>query len=194
MRHVFRPDMTFLDIGANCGYYTALALSRMAGRGRIVAMEPHSASCKFLRRTVAANAAAIVTVIPKAAADRNAIMTLFTSNQNCGDNRLYANELSSESCPVETTTVDALLEELGIGIPKTHDLLKLWTLVIPHHGQLRSHRRGMKPLTDFAVVSRYPGANTNMRQTQSALRWAGKMREACRSLLGIPAPRRRKSP
>ena len=88
----------------------------------------------------------------------------------------------------------ALLEELAIGIPKTHDLVKLLTLVIPHHAQLRSHRRGMRPLTEFAVVSRYPGANANTLQAQSALRWTGRLREACWSLLGIPPLRRRKSP
>src|SRR3989442_15302 len=73
----------------------------------------------------------------------------------------------------------ALLEELGVTIPKTHDLEKLLGLLLPYHPQLRSHRRGMGPLTDFAVVSRYPGGHTSNRQAQAALRWAGRVRETC---------------
>src|ERR1700743_2415223 len=34
---VCRPGMTFLDIGANVGYYTALALACMQGQGKIIA-------------------------------------------------------------------------------------------------------------------------------------------------------------
>jgi hypothetical protein len=48
-------------------------------------------------------------------------------------------------------------------------------------------------MTDFAVDPRYPTVNTSKRQAQAALRWAKRVRTACRSLLGIK-PTRRKSP
>src|SRR5580704_1223481 len=37
---VLRPGMTFLDVGANLGYYTALAIARVGKQGKIVALEP----------------------------------------------------------------------------------------------------------------------------------------------------------
>ncbi len=46
-------------------------------------------------------------------------------------------------------------------------------------------------LSDFAVDVRYPGDNASKRQAVSALRWAGKVRAACRLLLGLRPPRRR---
>jgi hypothetical protein len=49
-------------------------------------------------------------------------------------------------------------------------------------------------LTDFAVDPRYPGSGTSKREAASALRWSGKVRDACRNLLGLRPPRRRGSP
>jgi HEPN domain-containing protein len=72
----------------------------------------------------------------------------------------------------------ALLEELAANIPKTHDLEKLLSLLIPHHASLRSQRRGTRFLTEFAVSPRYPGDNATKRDSQSALRWGHRLREA----------------
>jgi HEPN domain-containing protein len=85
----------------------------------------------------------------------------------------------------------ALLEELGLTIPHTHNLVALLTSLSPHHGSLRSLRRGLDFLTRFAVDTRYPGDSASKRQATAALRWARRVRGACRSLLGIK-PRRRK--
>jgi HEPN domain-containing protein len=89
----------------------------------------------------------------------------------------------------------ALLEELGLTIPRTHILRDLLALLLPHHGSLRSFQRGFKFLTRFAVDTRYPGDRASKRQAQAALRWATRVRIACRGLLGIrPRPRHKKSP
>lgn len=86
----------------------------------------------------------------------------------------------------------ALMEELGLTIPRTHNLIALLTLLSPHHGSLRSFRRGLDFLTRFAVDTRYPGDNASKRQATAARRWVRLVRTACRSLLGIKPPRRRK--
>jgi hypothetical protein len=48
---------------------------------------------------------------------------------------------------------------------------------------LRGLRRGLDFLTRYAVETRYPGKSVNKRQAMAALRWAGKVRDACRKLL-----------
>ena len=111
---VLRPGMTVVDIGANIGLYTALAVRGVGSAGRIVAVEADRESFTYLRQTVAANNAPNVTCVPKAAADHCGVMKLFVSKDNRGDNRLYENELCSDSYEVEVVTVDALLGELGI--------------------------------------------------------------------------------
>jgi HEPN domain-containing protein len=89
----------------------------------------------------------------------------------------------------------ALLQEFGLAIPRVHNLDDLLNLLLPLQSTLRRFRRGLVFLTDFAVDIRYPGRSASKRQAASALRWAGQVRDACRALLGVRPPRRRrKSP
>src|SRR5262249_5562554 len=91
--------------------------------------------------------------------------------------------------------LNALLEELTIAFSKTHNLEDLLGQLPPNFASLGRHRRGLQFLTQFAVDPRYPLLRTTKRQAMSALRWAGKVRDACRSGLGLsPLARRRKRP
>jgi FkbM family methyltransferase len=109
-----RPGTIFLDVGANVGYYTALAMQRLQSSGAIVAMEPDPESYSYLLKTVALNGEARVTCVRKAAASETGEAILFVSRDNRGDNRLYANDLSTDSLRVPAIAVDDLLAELGI--------------------------------------------------------------------------------
>ncbi len=121
-KSVCKPGMTFLDVGANVGLYTALALPRIGSTGRVVALEPDRESFEYLRKTVLANGADNVTCVRKAAADFSGVSKLFVSESNRGDNRLYKSELSMGSYEVEVAPLDVLLKELGIA---TVDLVKI---------------------------------------------------------------------
>jgi FkbM family methyltransferase len=119
---VCKAGMTFVDVGANVGLYTALALPRIGAAGRVVALEPDRESFEYLRKTVKANGAKNVDCIQKAAADYSGVAKLFISKNNRGDNRLYENELSTGSYEVEVAPLDRTLQELGIAAV---DLLKI---------------------------------------------------------------------
>jgi FkbM family methyltransferase len=117
---VCKPGMTFLDIGANVGYYTALAIPRI-GSGRVIALEPDPENFEYLQKTIQANHATNVIAIPKAAGAAAGVTTMYRSSTNRGDNRLYANDLSDGTCQVEVRTVDSMLAEMGV---ESIDLLK----------------------------------------------------------------------
>jgi FkbM family methyltransferase len=119
---VCQPGMTFLDIGANIGYYTALASGRIGEKGRIIALEPDPENFSYLQQNVAANNARNAVCVPKAASGEAGILRLYVNKQNRGDNRLYANDLCDSSYEVEVATVDAVLEECGV---ERVDLVKL---------------------------------------------------------------------
>ncbi|MFL5244513.1 MAG: HEPN domain-containing protein [Gemmataceae bacterium] len=89
-----------------------------------------------------------------------------------------------------------MLEERSVAVPKTHDLEDLLDPGLPHFSLLDRLRRGLRFLTDFAVDPRYPLLRTSKRQAVAALRWAGEVRDACRTLLSIALSRgrRRRSP
>jgi HEPN domain-containing protein len=85
----------------------------------------------------------------------------------------------------------ALIEELALPVTKTHDLERLFGALLPHQPTLRTLRRGLKFLTNFSVAIRYPGEKASKRQAASALRWAGQVRDACRTVLHLRPPRSR---
>jgi FkbM family methyltransferase len=159
-KRVCRPGMTILDVGANIGLYTALALPRIGRTGRVVALEPDRASFEYLRKTVSANHADNVTCIRKAAGDCAGVMKLFVSENNRGDNRLYDNELSTGSYEVEVMPVDLLLKELGINVV---DLVK-----IDVQGFEGRVLRGMRE-----TVARSPNLTILMEFWPQGLRCAG---------------------
>ena len=79
----------------------------------------------------------------------------------------------------------ALLAESGLAMPRTHNLDDLLNLLLPHYPNLRSLRRGLIFLTDFAVDTRYPGESASKRQAVAALRWTLRVREKCGGYLGL---------
>ena len=88
----------------------------------------------------------------------------------------------------------ALLQEIGLTIPRTHVLKNLLILLRPHHPSLASLQRGLVFLTRFAVDSRYPGFNAKKRHAVAARRWADRVRAATRAILklSLHPPRRKK--
>jgi FkbM family methyltransferase len=111
---VCMPGSVFLDVGANCGYYTGLFLSRADRHSRVVALEPDPQCFPFLKRTAAANGATEATCLQVAAADASGTACLYRNDDNRGDNRLYRNDLATSSCLVQVTTADNILDELNI--------------------------------------------------------------------------------
>jgi predicted methyltransferase len=55
VQEYLRPSMTFLDVGANLGYYTALAASLVGRRGRVIAFEPSPYAFEKLHAMVVNN-------------------------------------------------------------------------------------------------------------------------------------------
>jgi HEPN domain-containing protein len=80
----------------------------------------------------------------------------------------------------------ALLQELGLAVPRTHDLDDLLDLLLPHDAHLKPLRRGLFSLTRHAVEYRYPGVRARTREMQSALRIAERVRAEMRTRLQLP--------
>ena len=117
-----RDGMTFLDVGANLGYYTALAARAVGPNGRVLAVEPDPDSFGYLEQTIAANAVGNVQAFPVAASDAPATLPLYISTDNRGDNRLYASGEDRPQVEVAARPLDALLRENKID---TVDLIKI---------------------------------------------------------------------
>lgn len=55
LRRWLRPGDTFVDVGANVGYFTMLGAVLVGPRGRVVAVEPRRENCALIERSVAEN-------------------------------------------------------------------------------------------------------------------------------------------
>jgi len=109
-----QSGMTVLDIGANVGYYTALATRAVGPSGRVIALEPDPQSFEYLEQTIAANKVGNVNAFRCAAADHEAKMTLHISKDNRGDNRLYEPDPKWPKITVTARPADDVLKESGI--------------------------------------------------------------------------------
>ena len=115
----FLPDMTLIDVGANVGLYSGMALATPGFQGRILAIEPHAESRRFLQGTLRSNGSVEqqrrVVVSDLAASDRAGTLTLYENSQNRGDNRIYPDPLLDRTEPIASDTLDRICEQSGIG-------------------------------------------------------------------------------
>jgi len=123
---VIRPGMTVVDVGANLGTYSAVALDRLQGEGRLLAVEPARENFAWLQRNTRGNRGTLpasqVTLVRAALSDRAGWATLFKNPGNKGDNRLYEDSLLPQRERVPTVTLDSLCRKHRI---RSIDVLKI---------------------------------------------------------------------
>ncbi len=113
-----RGDKVLVDVGANVGLYTALAMHNLGAGGRVVAVEPRPQSFSFLEKTIAANHrqdGPCVDAFRIAAATEPGARLLFQNPENKADNRVYsAEDREWNGIEVEAMRLDDVLAAQGI--------------------------------------------------------------------------------
>ncbi len=95
------PGMSFVDVGANIGYFSLLA-SRMVGeQGKVFAFEPDPANFELLQKNCALNDCDNVGLYKKALSNGNATGSLYLSEFNKGDHTIYECDGQRDSIPIE---------------------------------------------------------------------------------------------
>jgi FkbM family methyltransferase len=113
----FQPEMNFIDIGANVGLYSALALrTQKSVNSMVLCIEPDPNSLVYLKRTLASNKTpnSNVVLCPVAASDKEEKIFLYKNFINKGDNRIYADPLLDQIDEVYSKKLDTLCAENGI--------------------------------------------------------------------------------
>ncbi len=88
VRRLLRPGQVFVDVGAHIGYYSVIAADVVGPGGQVHAFEPCPENFAILRQNVAPFGD-IVRACPAAVSDVSGHSTLFLSDANTGDHRLY---------------------------------------------------------------------------------------------------------
>lgn len=117
VRHLVKPGMNVIDVGANAGFYTLAFASQVGDTGHVWAIEPFAENLQNLIAHVALNGLGNVTVVQAAAAARGG-MAHFQAHASNSMGRL-----TGERTPIVVPTVS--LDELcASGIPAP-DVVKI---------------------------------------------------------------------
>jgi FkbM family methyltransferase len=118
-----RPGMTFVDVGANVGYYTALAAKKVAGGGgRVVAFEPSPYAFERLGRMVQANRLEHVTVVNAGLSDSSGKTKIYLGAGSDNHSPTMVAHEGANATDVRIVTLDEEAERLGL---KHLDLIKI---------------------------------------------------------------------
>lgn len=127
---LLRPGMTFVDVGANWGYFTLLASHLVGAVGRVVSFEPDPRVYSLLQGNIARNRLRQVTTLEIAASSEPGVLTLAgyqESSNNYGVSQVISSgaerdEPGRRTFQVNAQAVDSALDQVGV---TRVDLLKM---------------------------------------------------------------------
>ncbi|MBF0305687.1 MAG: FkbM family methyltransferase [Alphaproteobacteria bacterium] len=115
-----RPGDTFVDVGANIGYFTCLAAALAGPGGRVVSIEPSPANLPHLRHNLAVNGFGNVTLVPVAVSNQPGEVDFWINDRDGGGSALWDPKAFPGNAPnqarhvrLRATTLDDLAVEHG---------------------------------------------------------------------------------
>lgn len=107
MRNALRPGMTFVDAGANIGYFSVLGSTLVGPGGRVFCVEPDPLNLEILRANLERNSCGNASVLPVAAWNERATLSLFTPESGGAGSHVGGTDGKRE---VEAIPLDQLVE------------------------------------------------------------------------------------
>lgn len=80
---------TYIDVGANIGYYSVIAGQCVGETGTVISYEPNADNFALLNKNIAANQLKNIQSFPYALSDKDGEGKLYLSTDNFGDHRIY---------------------------------------------------------------------------------------------------------
>lgn len=113
IQRTLKPGMTFVDIGANIGYFSVMASKLVGDQGRVIGVEPYPYNIKLLQKNISLNGCTNVEVLPFALTDKKGFLTYDDSAGNSGNVIALGEEFSAllESTLVYCVKLDDVLEQ-----------------------------------------------------------------------------------
>jgi FkbM family methyltransferase len=112
LKGLLTPGATFVDVGANIGYFSLLAASLVGPAGRVLAFEPNQTNCELLRQSATANDFAWIAIHPVAVAEARQQIAFATAGVDSNGRVINPAEADAEIVPlplVEAAPLDEVL-------------------------------------------------------------------------------------
>jgi FkbM family methyltransferase len=114
LRNSLQEGGSFVDVGANAGYYSLMAVK--FGARQVLALEPNPIMFSRLRFNIAINKFADrITALQLAAGPQNGEMELYLDPDDLGSSGLLANEAASRRVKVPVKPLQDILQEAKFG-------------------------------------------------------------------------------
>lgn len=120
LRHLLRPGMTFVDVGANWGYFTLVGAHLVGPSGCVLTVEADPRACRALRANVQKNALSGVTILNIAASDAPGRLSFQEYQSNARDSGNFGVAQSTlivedgRRVEVDARALDDLLDQSGV--------------------------------------------------------------------------------
>ena len=141
---LLRPGASFVDVGANIGYFSLLAAAAVGETGRVLAFEPDPDNFRLLMRSAAHNGLqARIHATCAGLAEEDRAGRLYLSRDNLGDHQIFPDSDARPSLPVQLYNGSRYL---------AHRLQRLDLLKVDTQGAEYAVMAGLLPL-----LGRLPG-------------------------------------
>ena len=124
LRRTLRLGWTFVDVGANIGYFSVLGSTAVGLSGRVLSVEPERRNLALLKANLWRNSCANTVVVPIAAYRHAGFLPLRFNEENRGDHQVGWSEGASVLVPC--ARLDDVLAEVQV------DLVKVDTQGVDH--------------------------------------------------------------
>jgi FkbM family methyltransferase len=112
IKKVLKPGMTFVDVGANIGYFTLLA-AKIVGQGHVYAFEPEQTNFELLSKSVRANDLENVDIYQKVLCDTEGLTKLYLADPTQPQSHSLTFQRDRRSMDVISTTLDSFWNSIG---------------------------------------------------------------------------------
>jgi FkbM family methyltransferase len=147
------PGDTFIDVGANIGYYSLLASKHVGKSGRVIGIEASPAVFKQLHENVTRNRLANVQTVNVAVSDRKGVVQLFRGpDHNVGETSLFQGEGFEPGDSVASAPLEEIVsrEDLAAARLIKIDIEGAERFVVPALAPiLRSGRADLELIVEF---------------------------------------------
>jgi FkbM family methyltransferase len=111
MCELLRPGDTFIDVGADFGWYSLNASKAVGPKGKVIAFEPVPDNFKFLKRNFEANHCDNATAEPLAVSNKRDTLTFHLSQSNLGDHSMLNASDRPGNLKVQAVSLDDYLKD-----------------------------------------------------------------------------------
>jgi FkbM family methyltransferase len=105
-----KPGMVFYDLGANIGFFSVLAARLVGATGKVISFEPDPENARLLRRNIARNGFANVTVVEGGIWSESGYMNFVAAPPDRGIGKFIAGEGATVGTPIRCIALDDFVQ------------------------------------------------------------------------------------